>query len=424
MICIRYQMQGQKNMKNKFILTTIQNVNTGFLIEDGKINEIRCYEDDSLIGNIYVGRVSNILPNINAAFIDIKKGLSCYYPLEEYRCDKKLRVGDIILCQVVKDAIKTKQPVVTTNISLTGKYAVVSSDGVIGVSGKIKDKNIRSILKDIASSTIASGSNYDDSNASIGIVIRTCAGEEISGCEYNYEDSYDDILTRVKNDITGEISGLIEKLNEIYKKSKYVTAYSCLYQNTCSYVRDAIYMLGLPDTSVITDDKDKYVEILDDIINNKQDIPDLKNKISFYEDELPLDSLYNLKRELDRALNKYVYLKSGATLVIEHTEAMTVIDVNSSKAVKKGDVEESIFKINCEAAKEIARQLRLRNISGIVVIDFINMKNSGYDILLLDKFKEFVQKDFIPVKVVDITRLGLVELTRKKVNKPIFQIFK
>ena len=127
---------------------------------------------------------------------------------------------------------------------------------------------------------------------------------------------------------------------------------------------------------------------------------------------------------MDRALNKYVYLKSGATLVIEHTEAMTVIDVNSSKAVKKGDVEESIFKINCEAAKEIARQLRLRNISGIVVIDFINMKNSGYDMLLLDKFKEFVQKDFIPVKVVDITRLGLVELTRKKVNKPIFQIFK
>ena len=171
---------------------------------------------------------------------------------------------------------------------------------------------------------------------------------------------------------------------------------------------------GKEATEVITDDK----EIFDEYVN----CYDEHNIILYTDEMVSMSNLYNLKSLTDKALNSKAYLKSGAYLVIETTEAMTVIDVNTGKAIRGNNTEEYKYKINDEAAREIARQIRLRNLSGIIIIDFISMKNSEYDKMLLNRLSEYVSTDSIPTKVVDITKLGLVELTRKKVRKPLHEV--
>lgn len=385
-------------MNNKFVLTRIKEIKTGFLFDDNKPVEIRCYEDDSLLGNVYVGRVSNILHNIGSAFIDIQKGLSCYYPLEDYYGEKPLKIGDLLTVQVIKDQIKTKQPTVTTNISLTGEYIVVSVDSTIGVSSKITENAEKERLKKIVCEAIKDFENTKKcSEYSYGAIIRTKASEVD-----------DDII---KN----ETIKILCELDELMYSSKYSTQYYCLKNQNFGYLADIGNMMSDNNLRIITD--------CQDIINECYDAG--YNKVEFYNDEsIDIVSLYGLKTILSKIISKRAYLKSGAYLVIEQTEAMTVIDVNSGKSIKGKNKEEIVYKLNCEAAYEIARQLRLRNLSGIIIIDFISMKNSSYNQQLLDVLKNAVYDDVTKVTVVDITKLGLVEVTRKKIRKPIHEVFK
>ena len=384
-------------MDKKYIITEFNNVLCGFLTEDGKPTEIRCYEEESILGNIYVGRVSNIVKNINAAFVDIKKGLSCYYPLEEFTGDK-LRIGDLITVQINKEPIKTKQPSVTTKISLTGEYVVVHQDETIGVSTKIVSEEKRSLLKTIFTKAVEDFNSKKKSEVSFGGIIRT------KGADVSEELIYEETIK------------LLCKLDEIIYRSKYATGYSCMYEKTPGYLQDIDGFLRDKDCIKVITDLDYLVEQCKEY---NISIPNL------YDDTMiSLKALYNLDVVIEKALKKKVFLKSGAYLVIEYTEAMTVIDVNSGKAIKGNCKEDKILDINIEAAKEIALQLKLRNISGIIIVDFISMTNSYNEELLLKSLKSEISNDSVLTTVVDITRLGLVEMTRRRIRKPLHEIIK
>jgi len=382
-------------MSKKYIITAINNIICGFLINDGNAEIIRAYEPESILGNIYVGRVSNIVQNINSAFIDIKKGLSCYMSLEDYT-GKKLKIGDLLPVQLNKEAIKTKAPSVTTRLSLDGEYVVVMIDGKIGVSSKIKSEARREELKSIIYSSMEKFEAKKKTNDfNFGIIVRTKA-------EY-----------ASKEDIESETIRLLCKLDDVVYKSTYLTAYSCIFEKCPMLVKDIISYKS-ENIEIITD----LQEVLE--VCEKNNFTD----ISLYSDDnVSLDALYGLKNLINKALNKRVYLKSGAYIVIDHTEAMTVIDVNSGKAIKGTSKEEKVYAINLEAAKEIINQLILRDISGIIIIDFISMSKENSNNQLLKELKTLAEADRTQTTVVDITRLGLIEITRKRVRKPLHEIF-
>ena len=385
-----------------FVFTEWNKKKLGILFEDGKAMEIRCYEADSILGNVYRARVSNLSPNINAAFVDIKKGESCYLSMDDYH-GEKLKVGDLVTVQVVRDKIKTKRYAVTTDISLQGDYAVTTLFAPVGVSSKITDsarkKELKTLMQNLliaeqdAQFYLAEGNVAEIERIkklTLGGIIRTQA-----------EHAEDAAITR-------EIEGQARLLYSIMKKSEYATQYTCLYHTEVEYIKDIRRMHALQDVEIVTD------------------IPEVTEAISeipLYTDEYTLTLRYSLASLLEKTLSKRAYLKSGAYLVIEPTEAMTVIDVNSGKSIKGKNAEEQFLKINIEAAKEIARQLRLRNISGIVMIDFINMKEESHNHELMKNLAEYVRTDPVRTTVVDMTKLGLVELTRQKGKRALHEVF-
>ena len=391
-------MDSDETMK-QFVLTKIKNRDTGFLFEDGKPMEIRCYDEKSMLGNIYVGRVSNLVKNINAAFVDIQKGESAYLSLEDYK-GAPLKIGDLLVVQVIREKMKTKRLAVTASISMQGEYAVVGLQTTCGVSAKITEKNRRNELKTLLQDTLSEAVLRSDAQAelhsflggmlSFGGIVRTQA--EMAD----------------KETIVQEIETLTASLLAILKQAVYAPQYTCLYQNEAEYIVDAKYFLMQGD-----------VEILTDIPDITEALPTVK----LYEDSYSLALRFSLETVLEKALNKRAYLKSGGYLVIEPTEAMIVIDVNSGKSIKGKQAEEQFFKINMEAAKEIARQLRLRNLSGIILIDFISMKEEEHNRALLQSLAGFAATDPVRVNVVDMTRLGLVEITRQKCKKPLYEVF-
>lgn len=383
-------------MSEKFILTEVNSIKTGFLISDSKVDEIKCYEDNSLIGNIYVGRVSNILKNINAAFIDIEKGLSCYFSLEDYHRVNPLKIGDLLPVQITKDKIKSKQPTVSLNISLSGEYVVVHTGDNIGVSSKIRDEANRTFMREcFISSLDIFSSEKKCQDIAYGGIIRTKAADIDADTLQN------------------ETIKLLCKLDEIMYAAQYSTGYSTLYKSMPAYVSDIASLITRENIEIITDIADIY----DECVTAGYQITTVQ------EGDVPLATLYNLKSVLSKTLSPRAYLKSGAYLVIEQTEAMTVIDVNSGKAIKGHKTQEIIYNINSEAAYEIVRQIKLRNLSGIIIIDFISMKSQEDNAGLMELLRKITANDAVPITVVDMTKLGLVEITRKKIRKPLHEIF-
>ena len=386
----------------QFVFTEWNKKMLGILFEDGKAMEIRCYEADSILGNVYRARVSNLSPNINAAFVDIKKGESCYLSMDDYH-GEKLKVGDLVTVQVVRDKIKTKRYAVTTDISLQGDYAVTTLFAPVGVSSKITDSARKKELKTLMQNLLIAEQDAqfylaEGNVAEIERIKKLTFGGIIRTQAEHAEDAA----------ITREIEGQARLLYSIMKKSEYATQYTCLYHTEVEYIKDIRRMHALQDVEIVTD------------------IPEVTEAISeipLYTDEYTLTLRYSLASLLEKTLSKRAYLKSGAYLVIEPTEAMTVIDVNSGKSIKGKNAEEQFLKINIEAAKEIARQLRLRNISGIVMIDFINMKEESHNHELMKNLAEYVRTDPVRTTVVDMTKLGLVELTRQKGKRALHEVF-
>ena len=386
----------------QFVFTELNKRKLGILFEDGKAMEIRCYEDGSILGNVYRARVSNLSPNINAAFVDIKKGESCYLSMDDYH-GEKLKVGDLVTVQIMRDKIKTKRYAVTTDVSLQGDYAVTTLFAPVGVSSKIADNARKKELKSLMQKLLAA-----EKDAQLYLTEGNTAETErikkldIGGIIRTQAEHAEDAV------IEHEIEEQARLLYSIMKKSEYATQYTCVYHTEVEYIKDIRRLHALQEMEIVTD------------------IPEVTEAIPgipLYTDEYSLTLRYSLAGLLEKTLSKRAYLKSGAYLVIEPTEAMTVIDVNSGKSIKGKNAEEQFLKINIEAAKEIARQLRLRNISGIVMIDFINMKEDAHNQELMKQLTEYVRMDPVRTTVVDMTKLGLVELTRQKGKRALHEVF-
>lgn len=376
------------------------------IFEDHRMLEVQCIPEDAppqILNNIYVGRVSQVVKNIGAAFVEIEKGRKCFLPLSDLkepvyvkRMSEKqpLSQGDELLVQIVREAVKTKDPQASTNLSLAGIYSVVTSGThQLGVSAKL-DPVRREALRKLAESV------YDER---FGVIVRTNAAD--------LEGDDADILTF-------EIQSLQEQMQTIVSRAPFRTIYSVLYEAPPEYIRILQNQPLEPLAEVVTDDADIYKELT--AFSDTHPSMKLSEKLRFYKDkQLDLHKLYSIEVQLERALQKKIWLKSGANLLIEPTEAMTVIDVNSSKNIKKKLPEEQHLQVNLEAAAEIAAQLRLRNLSGIIIIDFIDMASAEHKECLLSAMQSFVKTDPVKTEVVDLTRLGLMELTRKKTRRPL-----
>lgn len=384
----------------KALVTRYKNKILYMLLEDNKEVEVDVYDNDEelIYNNIYVARVKDVVPNINSAFLEIAPGKVCYFSLDEKNVlflnrknTTKVCEGDLILVQVVKDAVKTKAAVVSCEINLSGKYVVltVGKGEFIGVSHKIADKERVTHIKQLVSSYVTE---------EYGLVVRTDA-------EYAADE-----------DILAEINSLTEEYKNILKIAGTRTAFTLIKKNE-SPLRLNLNNAHLEDgDEIVTDDVEIYNEILAENSNAE---------VRLYEDkEISLMRAYSIETRIDKILSKNVWLKNGGYLVIEPTEALTVIDVNTGKFDgKEKDREETFLKINLEASKEIARQLRLRNISGIILVDFINMKNPDNRKILISDLEKQLYKDRIPTRFVDFTKLGLAEVTRQKKKKPVYELF-
>ncbi len=396
--------------KGKLLLTLYKNKILSLLIRDNRLLGADVISpENNLLNDIYIGKVTNIVKNIDAAFVEIFPGQICFLPLKECQnavlvnrtYDGRLLAGDEIIVQVIKEAVKTKQPVLSANLSFTGIYCVVTTGKRhMGFSSRLTEEQ-KSDLREYID-TIRKSLNREE----FGYVFRTDC-RELDG---NYE-----ILQE-------ELESLTRQAAHTLKTAMYQTCYSRLYAASIDSADSPIRKSCLVSSyyqseyeEIITDDREIYEKLCS--------LSTLSKKIRFYEDNmLPLQKLYCVETRLAEALSKNVWLKSGGYLVIEPTEALTVIDVNTGKSIAGKNAEEHFFKINLEAAKEIAIQIRLRNISGIILIDFINMDSDERKEKLLAKLKSFLKEDHIKTDVIDITGLGLVEITRKKKNKPLWEL--
>lgn len=385
------------------------------LVRDNRLLHVQA-ESKSDIGSIYVGKVKNISANIGACFVEISPGNLCFLPLseaEDKSCslllnrawDGTIHAGDELLVQIVREAMNTKLPSVTTKISFSGKYVVLSAGQKhLGMSGKIKEERKKEIVALLQAENLINDKKICNIRESLGLsygfVIRTNAA--------NLADD---------QNLIKEWRALEEKWCNLLSYAENRTCYSCLYQEMPTYIKNLRDIYDENYSEIITDQPDIYANLCEYFEENSlQEHADLR----FYEDaQISLSNLYGIPSKLEMALGSRVWLKSGGYLVIEPTEALTVIDVNSGKYESRKDTPaNSAYKINMEAAQEIAYQLKLRNLSGIIIVDFINMKKNDNE-QLMRYLKQLCAKDSVPTDIVDMTPLGLVEITRKKINKTL-----
>ena len=359
-------------------------------------------ETDSILGNIYVGRVDNIVPGISGAFVRISPKQVCFLHLEDVvspiytrKLSKKadLCMGYELLVQVTKDAIKTKEPVVSTKLTLNGRYSLLTTDNCsFGVSkkiGKERSEEIKGILDE-----------YEvlSQEQAFGLLVRT-NGAFVSD-------------VALKEDL----QELVNHFLAIKESSKHQCAFALLEKQEEPYIKQLKSADLARLDGVYTDDEEIFHKI-------EASLPYIKEKglLHLYQDDkVSLSTLYNFRGSLDQLVEKKVWLKSGANIIIEQLETMTVIDINSGKNIS--NKEDVVLGINKEAAVEIARQLRLRNISGMIIIDFINMKSKESMQDLVTFLKQEIKKDSVTCSFIDVTRLGLVELTRKKTHRSLKEI--
>ena len=363
------------------------------LAENGELMELY-YEskrDESLVGNIYAGRVANVMPNLQAAFVDIGVGKNGYYYYGNARAvsdaEKNLakpKVGDTLILQVEKDAVSSKGAVLSANFSFPGKFLVLlpKDAGEIGVSRKITSSEERNRIREIVGELLPEG---------CGAIVRT-----------NGEG-------KTREEFEKEINVLAAKTEKL-KTGEFIKPPALLLQENHPVKRAARDFYAPDVDEYVVNDKNAYEELLETGDYNGENQPALK----LHEEKLPLFESYFLESQSEKALDEHVWLKSGGFLVIEETEACVVIDVNTGKAAGKGDLQKTILKTNLEAAEEAAKQMRLRNLSGIIIIDFIDMADPNAQKEVTKRLEAAVKKDRIKTVVVGMTELGLMQVTRKK----------
>ncbi len=389
----------------ELIINVIDKQKNILLLENGKLTEkyVEDQEQDRIEGNIYLGIVKDVLPGMQAAFVDIGKEKNTFIHIRDvvpkvseetgnknedfsnYNIKDYLRAGEPILVQVKKDSTNKKGARISAHISLPGRFAVIMpEEKFVTVSQKIDEEKERNRLKDIVSKNIPQ--NY-------GAIIRTSA---IGKSEEEIVKNLKKTVQRYEK-IIKAFEAEVKKTNNL--KPKLLHKSEDVVQRLLTDLIDQ----GL--NKIITNSSEMYDEIQERLIEEKSNI-----KVDLQENIL---NMYSLEKQLEELESRKVWLKCGGFITIDKTEALTAIDVNSGKYTGKKDLEETIFTVNKEATIEIAKQLRLRDIGGIIIIDYIDMKDEENENKIIELFKEQLKKDRSKTQIVGFSKLNLLEMTRK-----------
>ena len=406
-------------MRREILVSATQDESWVALMEDEKLVEVMFdrSDQDRLVGGIYLGKVEAVIPGIQAAFVDIGSAKAGFLHVSDLEWDHdqsgrtggntakgrrdrrfpaiqdRIKKGQSIIVQVTKEPISTKGPKLTSQISLPGRFLVYMPGSYhVGVSRKIEDRSERSRLRKLAKEILPKDGG--------GIIIRTVS-EELN-----------------RETFEKEFKRLSSTWEEILKKKETLESPAPLQREASlisSVIRD---LFSSRFESIKVDSKKIYQEILQYV---KSIAPDLKDRVILYDDSKSLFEKYEIEGEVEATFTKQAMLPSGGYIIIEQTEALVSIDVNTGKYIGKKDPEKTILRTNLDAAGEISRQLRLRDIGGIIVCDFIDMESQKNRDKVLNEMKIHLAKDRARTKVSEFSRLGLVEMTRHRVRPSLFQ---
>lgn len=375
------------------------------LLEDGVLTEFYTERsaDRQLVGSVRKGKVVNVLPGMQAAFVDIglEKNAFLYVddvlpahlekiPPVKPSIAELLRPGQQLLVQVAKEPIGTKGARVTTHVSLPGRWIVYMPDAdYVGVSRKIESDAERARLKEIAERLRRPGE---------GLIVRTVAQEES-------EDA-----------IERDLNALRSEWSDILRQAERTEPPALLYREPGVLERLVRDVFTDQVDELVIDDAEKG-RAVSALIRNL--MPGFENRVTVYRQAEPIDRHYGVRQQLEEALRRKIWLKSGGYLIVERTEALTVIDVNTGKFTGTDDLEKTVYAINLEAAQEIGRLVRLLDFGGIILVDFIDMESDDHRAAIVERLTEAMKRDRTKSSVVGWTRLGLLEMTRKKVRESL-----
>jgi ribonuclease E len=359
-------------------------------------------------GNIYVGKVQNVLPGMEAAFVDIgtPKNAVLYrgdvqYDAEDIvdsqpRIEQILKGKQLIVCQVTKNPIGVKGARLTQEVSLPGRFVVlIPNSKTYGISKRLPDaerKRLRNILDRVKP-------------AEHGLIVRTAAE------------------TATEHELRADMTRLVEQWNDIEAKAKKANGPTLLYREPPLAVRVIREEFNSDYRGVVIDDRQLFEDVRDYV---QAFNPELADRVEYFDptaEGLPIFEKHHVHEQIHKALDRKVWLPSGGSLIIEHTEALTVIDVNTGRNVGTSNLEATVFQNNLEAAEEVAHQLRLRDIGGIIVIDFIDMEIKENRRKVVEAFRSALSRDKTRTQVFDISELGLVEMTRKRIGEGLLTSF-
>lgn len=386
------------------------------VLENGRLVELHVEREERVVGGVYKGRVSNVLPGMDAAFVDIGLERNAFLYVGDIlfedtggrgggdgapvrRTSRDIRIKDVakpgqeILVQVVKGPRGTKGARVSTKISIPGRYLVLMPEGDHqGVSRKIEDARERDRLKRIAEQLKPKG---------FGLIVRT----EAEG--------------RTEAELHQDLEYLVKTWADIVEKNKRAHAPAILHKDLGIILKTIRDLFGSDVDKLVVDSRDEYENAVDMLT---QLAPDLADRVHLYDEPEPILIRYNVEEEIDRLLRRKVWLRNGAYLLLDTTEALTTIDVNTGKFVGSTSLAETILKTNMDAVDEIARQLRLRDIGGMIVLDFIDMASARDRALVMRKLEDAFKKDRTRIKIAHISPLGLVEMTRKRTAENVTDV--
>ena len=381
------------------------------ILEDGALVEfsIEHLDEQRRAGNIYRGKVENVLPGMQAAFINIGEEKNAFLYIDDvipkdiepetaeaikkHTIQNLLREGQEIVVQMIKEPIGTKGARVVTQITIPGRYLVlIPTVDYIGISRRIENETERERLKGIVTKFKSPG---------VGLIVRTAA-EEIDAAELQADYEF-----------------LISVWKKIQKKTKKGPCPALLYRDHDLLYRILRDYLSKDVTRLLIDDQEVYTKSLELI---KTLAPSFKNRIQYYGEAQVIFEAFNIENQLEKALRRKVWLDSGAYLIFDQTEALTVIDVNTGKYTGTTCLKDTVFQTNLDATAELARQIRLRNLAGIIIIDFIDMVSDEERTAVIAKLESELKQDKSKVSILGFTALGLLELTRKKVKQSLREI--
>ncbi|MFN3651118.1 MAG: Rne/Rng family ribonuclease [Armatimonadota bacterium] len=395
----------------KEILVNVEDRETRIaVLENGRLMELHVEREERVVGNIYKARVANVLPGMDAAFVDIGLERNAFLYVGDIlfedpkakgdhptrRTSRDVRISDLakpgqeILVQVVKGPRGTKGARVSTKISIPGRYLVLMPEGDhTGVSRKIDDVKERDRLRRLCEQLQPAG---------FGLIVRT----EAEG--------------RSEQELRQDLEYLVNTWRRVSEQNKRSHAPAVLHKDLGIILKTIRDLFGADTDKLIIDSRDEYDKAIDTL---SQLAPDLVDRVHLHDEPTPLFSRYNLEDEIERLLRRKVWLRNGAYLLLDTTEALTTIDVNTGKFVGTSSLAETILKTNLDAVDEIARQLRLRDIGGMIVLDFIDMASARDRQLVMKALENAFKKDRTRIKIAHISPLGLVEMTRKRTAESV-----